>query len=348
MVRFFRAVRPIGIAVILLAAFAGRGVVAAESAAAPRLFDSIPKIPGVGPTTSPTETAAVLKIIFLVTVLSLAPSILMLMTCFARVVIVLSFLRRALATQQLPPNQIIVGLSLFLTFAIMAPVFNQANNEALQPYLRGEMSQKEALGRAAQPFRRFMLDHARRKDLRLFVSLDRELSARARANDGRLASEDIPTLTLIPAFVLMSKLKLLNTYWSLLLPGIVSAGAIFMLTQFFKTIPRDLEEAALIDGASQVQIYKDVILPLARPALLTVFILQFQAMWNNFLTPLLYLDAPKMWVLNVALSVFKQQYKAQWNLTLVGAVFNAVPVLLLFFFFSKYYIEGVAYAGVKG
>lgn len=155
-------------------------------------------------------------------------------------------------------------------------------------------------------------------------------------------------VTLIPAFVLMSKLKLLNTYWSLLLPGIVSAGAIFMLTQFFKTIPRDMEEAAVIDGASQFQVYKDVILPLARPALLTVFILQFQAMWNNFLTPLLYLDAPRMWVLNVALSVFKQQYKAQWNLTLVGAMFNAVPVLLLFFFFSKYYIEGVAYAGVKG
>jgi multiple sugar transport system permease protein len=155
-------------------------------------------------------------------------------------------------------------------------------------------------------------------------------------------------VTLIPAFVLMSKLKLLNTYWSLLLPGVVSAGAIFMLTQFFKTIPRDLEEAAVIDGASQFQVYKDVILPLARPALLTVFILQFQGMWNSFLTPLLYLDAPHMWVLNVALSVFRQQYKAQWNLTLVGAVFNAVPVLLLFFFFSKYYIEGVAYAGVKG
>jgi multiple sugar transport system permease protein len=155
-------------------------------------------------------------------------------------------------------------------------------------------------------------------------------------------------VTLIPAFVLMGKLKLLNTYWSLLLPGIVSAGAIFMLTQFFKTIPRDLEEAAVIDGATQFQVYKDVILPLARPALLTVFILQFQAMWNNFLTPLLYLDAPKMWVLNVALSVFRQQYQAQWNLTLVGAVFNAVPVLILFFFFSRYYIEGVAYAGVKG
>lgn len=155
-------------------------------------------------------------------------------------------------------------------------------------------------------------------------------------------------VTLIPAFVLMSKLKLLNTYWSLILPGIVSAGSIFMLTQFFKSIPRDLEEAAYIDGASQFQVYKDVILPLARPALLTVFILQFQGMWNSFLTPLLYLDAPHMWVLNVALSVFQQQYKADWNLILVGAMFNAIPVMVLFFFFSRYYIEGVAYAGVKG
>jgi multiple sugar transport system permease protein len=164
-----------------------------------------------------------------------------------------------------------------------------------------------------------------------------------------LASMMIPgAITMIPAYVLMGKLKLLNTYWSLILPGIIDAGGIFMLTQFFKSIPRDLEEAAHIDGADQLQIYKDVILPLARPALLTVFILQFQAMWNNFLTPLLYLDSPRMWVLNVALSIFKQQYKAQWNLTLVGAMFNAIPVLVLFFMFSKYYIEGVAYAGVKG
>jgi ABC-type glycerol-3-phosphate transport system permease component len=164
-----------------------------------------------------------------------------------------------------------------------------------------------------------------------------------------LASMMIPgAVTLIPAYVLMSKFKLVNTYWSLVLPGIVSAGAIFILTQFFKSVPRDLEEAAYIDGASQFQIYKDVILPLARPALLTVFILQFQAMWNNFMTPLLYLDSPNMWVLNVALSVFRQQYKAAWNLTLVGAVFNAIPVLLLFFLFSKYYIEGVSYSGVKG
>ncbi len=155
-------------------------------------------------------------------------------------------------------------------------------------------------------------------------------------------------VTVIPAFVLMAKLRLLNTYWSLILPGLVSAGGIFMLTQFFKAVPRDLEEAAIIDGASKFQIYKDVLLPLARPALLTVFILQFQAMWNNFLTPLLYLDSPRMWVLNVALATFRQQYKAEYNLALVGAMFNAIPIMVLFFIFSKYYIEGAAYAGVKG
>ena len=155
-------------------------------------------------------------------------------------------------------------------------------------------------------------------------------------------------VTVIPAFVLMAKLGLLNTYWSLILPGLVSAGGIFMLTQFFKAVPRELEEAATIDGASRFQIYKDVLLTLARPALLTIFILQFQGMWNSFLTPLLYLDAPRMWVLNVALATFRQQYKSEYNLIVVGAMFNAIPILVLFFIFSKYYIEGAAYSGVKG
>lgn len=155
-------------------------------------------------------------------------------------------------------------------------------------------------------------------------------------------------VTLIPAFVLMAKLQLLNTYWSLLLPGAVSAGGIFMLTQFFRAVPRELEEAAIIDGASRFQIYKDVLLPLTRPALLTVFILQFQAMWNAFLQPLLYLNAPRMWVLNVALATFSDQYEANYSLVLVGAMFNAIPILILFFIFSKYYIEGASYAGVKG
>ncbi len=164
-----------------------------------------------------------------------------------------------------------------------------------------------------------------------------------------LATMMIPgAVTLIPAYVLMTKLQLINSYWSLILPGLVSAGSIFTLTSFFRAIPSDLEEAAVIDGATHMQIFRTVIMPLAKPAILTVLILQFQGMWNSFLQPLLYLNSPDKYVLNVALSIFQQQYKSQWNLTLVGAMFNAIPVLILFFIFSRYYIEGVAYAGIKG
>jgi len=164
-----------------------------------------------------------------------------------------------------------------------------------------------------------------------------------------LASMMIPgAVTLIPTYVLIAKLGWVNTAYALIFPSVVNAFGIFMLTQFLKSVPRELEEAAFIDGASYFQIYKDVVLPLARPALLTLFILQFQGMWIDFLAPLLYLNTPDMWVLNVALGVFQQQYKAQWNLTLVGAMINAVVPLTMFFFFSRYYIEGVSYAGVKG
>jgi multiple sugar transport system permease protein len=164
-----------------------------------------------------------------------------------------------------------------------------------------------------------------------------------------LASMMIPgAVTLVPTYVVISKLDWINKAHALIFPSVVNAFGIFMLTQFLKAVPRELEEAAFIDGASYFQIYKDVVLPLARPALLTLFILQFQGMWNDFLAPLLYLNTPDMWVLNVALSSFQQQYKAQWNLTLVGAMINAFVPLTMFFFFSRYYIEGVSYAGVKG
>jgi multiple sugar transport system permease protein len=164
-----------------------------------------------------------------------------------------------------------------------------------------------------------------------------------------LASMMIPgAVTLVPSYVLMAKIKLVNTPWALVLPGIVGAFGIFMLTQFFKSIPVELEEAAVIDGASRFQIYYQVILPLARPALLTLFIMQFQGMWNAFLGPLLYLNTPDMFTLNVALTMFQQQYRYNWSVTLVGAMVNAAPILLLFFIFSKYYIEGIAYAGLKG
>jgi multiple sugar transport system permease protein len=164
-----------------------------------------------------------------------------------------------------------------------------------------------------------------------------------------LASMMIPgAVTLIPAFIVIAKMQWVNTAYSLVIPSLVNAFGIFLLTQFFKAIPRELEESAFIDGASYFQIFRYIVLPLAKPALLTLFILQFQAMWNDFLTPLLYLNTPDMWVLNVALSVFQQQYTAAWNITLVGAMVNAIVPLTLFFAFSRYYIEGVGYAGLKG
>jgi multiple sugar transport system permease protein len=164
-----------------------------------------------------------------------------------------------------------------------------------------------------------------------------------------LASMMIPgAVTLIPAFIIIAKMQWINTAYSLVIPALVNAFGIFLLTQFFKAIPRELEESAFIDGASYFQIFRLIVLPLAKPALLTLFILQFQAMWNDFLTPLLYLNTPDMWVLNVALSVFQQQYTAAWNITLVGAMVNAIVPLTLFFAFSRYYIEGVGYAGLKG
>jgi multiple sugar transport system permease protein len=164
-----------------------------------------------------------------------------------------------------------------------------------------------------------------------------------------LATLMIPAaVTLVPAYVLMARLEWISTAYSLVIPNLTSAFGIFLLTQFLKAIPRDLEEAAFVDGASYFQTFRDIIIPLARPALLTLFILQFQGMWNDFLTPLLYLNTPDMWVLNVALSIFRQQFQESWNLTLVGSMVLAIPVMVLFFIFSRYYIEGVSYAGVKG
>ncbi|MCD6121683.1 MAG: carbohydrate ABC transporter permease [Spirochaetales bacterium] len=164
-----------------------------------------------------------------------------------------------------------------------------------------------------------------------------------------LSSMMLPGIvTLVPKYVMMAKIHLINTYWALILPGSVEAFGIFLLTQYFKSIPAELEDACKMDGAGYFEIFRNVIIPLSKPALLTLFILKFQAMWNNFMEALLYLSRVSMWTLNIALMTFQQQYKAQWNLTLVGAMFNAIPVLILFFIFSRYYMEGVSFSGLKG
>ena len=153
---------------------------------------------GIGAAETPTEVAQSLQILFLLTVLALAPAILVLMTSFTRVIIVLSFVRNALATQQMPPNQVLIGLALFLTFFIMAPTWQVINNEAIQPYLAGELAQDEALARVDAQMRTFMLRYTREKDLELFVQY---------ASGAQPATiEDVPTYQLIPAFVI-SELK---------------------------------------------------------------------------------------------------------------------------------------------
>jgi flagellar biosynthetic protein FliP len=165
------------------------GAVAQEQAPFP-----IPRVSvQVGTAETPQEVNTTLQVFFLITVLAIAPALLVLLTCFTRIVIVLGFLRQALATQQMPPNQVLVGLALFLTFFIMAPVGRQVNDTALQPYLSGEIDQRVAVTSALAPVRDFMFRQTREKELQLFARIAEIERPRNR--------DDIPTYVLIPAFV---------------------------------------------------------------------------------------------------------------------------------------------------
>jgi len=147
---------------------------------------------------NPENVSTTVRIILLVTVLSIAPAILVLMTSFTRIVIVLGFVRTALGTQTAPPNQVIIGLSLFLTFFIMAPTFSELNTTAFQPFMDGEMTQEEAFDAAGAPIKEFMAKHTREKDLALFMDyagLERPEQV-----------QDIPLQALVPAFAI-SELK---------------------------------------------------------------------------------------------------------------------------------------------
>ncbi|ASN05715.1 flagellar type III secretion system pore protein FliP [Virgibacillus necropolis] len=146
----------------------------------------------------PASVATSVKLLLLLTVLSLAPSILILMTSFTRIIIVLSFVRTSLATQSMPPNQVLIGLALFLTFFIMAPTFNEVNEEALQPLFDEEISLDEAYDRASAPMKDFMAAHTRQKDLALFMNYAEMEKPET--------VQDIPMTTLVPAYTI-SELK---------------------------------------------------------------------------------------------------------------------------------------------
>jgi flagellar biosynthetic protein FliP len=166
--------------------------------AAPQVFP-IPRIQiGVNPAQSPTEVAQSIQILLLLTVITLAPSILIMTTSFIRIIIVLSFTRTALGTNQMPPNQVMVGLALFLTVFIMWNPWSKVNDMALQPYLQGKLTQEAAFTKAMEPIRDFMYRQTRPKDLKLFIG-----AAHLKRPE---KPQDIPTQVLIPAFVL-SELK---------------------------------------------------------------------------------------------------------------------------------------------
>ena len=164
-----------------------------SSAAAPQNAAPFISI-GMEQAQEPGKMAVVLQIFLLMTVLSLAPAILIMLTSFTRVVIVLSLLRRALGTMQMPPNQVIIGLALFLTFFIMTPVWQQVNQTALQPYLEDKINQQQALQKAAEALRGFMFKQTREKDLALFV----DIAKIERPKD----ANDIPISVLIPSFII--------------------------------------------------------------------------------------------------------------------------------------------------
>ena len=153
---------------------------------------------GVEAASNPQDVALSLQILLTLTVLTLAPSILIMMTSFTRILVVLSFLRSALATQQMPPNQVLIGLALFITFFTMSPYLEQVNKQGLQPYLAGTIDQETAITAALQPMRTFMFKQTRESDLSLFVNL----SEGPRPN----SPEEVPTMILIPSFII-SELK---------------------------------------------------------------------------------------------------------------------------------------------
>jgi len=177
---------------ISISVFTMTSISADEVATNSIVDDFVDSIDGLG---SPESAASTVQILMILTVIALAPSILVLMTGFTRILIVFSFVRNALGLQQTPPNQVLIGLALFLTFFLMAPLFSQMNEEALQPYINEEITQEEAIENAVEPLRNFMLNQMTdRSDLKTFL----ELSGQPLPE----TYDEIPTTTVIPAFII--------------------------------------------------------------------------------------------------------------------------------------------------
>jgi flagellar biosynthetic protein FliP len=204
---------------------------------------------GFKTTDNPTEVVSAIRLILMMTVLTLAPAILIMMTSFTRIVIVFSFLRQAVGMPQLPPNQILVGLSLFLTLFIMGPAFKEINEKGLQPYMAGTLAQEQAITASLSPLRKFMFDQTRESDLSLFVRLAKVENPKTRA--------DVPTLVLVPAFILSELKTAFQIGFIIFLPflvidivasSVLMAMGMMMLPPVVISLPLKVMLFVLVDG----------------------------------------------------------------------------------------------------
>ncbi|MDH5297664.1 MAG: flagellar type III secretion system pore protein FliP [Desulfobulbaceae bacterium] len=204
---------------------------------------------GMEEATSPKQVSVLVEILLIFTVLSMAPAILLMMTCFTRLIVSFSFLRHALGTQQMPPNQILVGLALFLTFFIMTPVFTKMNDTAIKPYLAEQITAEQALTEGVKPLRAFMFKQTREKDLALFMSL----AKMAKPNN----KDEVPTTTLIPAFMISELKTAFEIGFILFLPfliidmvvaSVLLSMGMMMLPPVMVSLPFKLLLFVLVDG----------------------------------------------------------------------------------------------------
>ncbi|SCL34270.1 multiple sugar transport system permease protein [Micromonospora nigra] len=153
---------------------------------------------------------------------------------------------------------------------------------------------------------------------------------------------------MIPQFILMSKLQLSNTLWSIVALQAFGAFGVFLIKQFYETIPEELSEAARVDGLSEFGIYRRIMLPLSRPALASLTLLTFVTTWNDYLGPLIYLRSPDLRTIQLGLNTFISQYNAEYALIMTGSVLSVLPVAVIFLLGQRYFIEGIATTGLKG
>lgn len=154
-------------------------------------------------------------------------------------------------------------------------------------------------------------------------------------------------VVMIPQFKIVNALGMNNSHASLIALGIFNVFGTFLLRQFFLSIPKELEESAKIDGCSYPRIYWEIILKNSKPALMTLIIMTFMSTWNDFLRPLIFLNSDKLWTLSMGLDKFQGTYVTQWNQLMAGSLITMIPVLVLYIFAQRFFVEGIVMSGMK-